>query len=888
MALDAALRWLSAHAFRFAVGFRSFLPRAPRPSLAIALSIVVCVAPVAQNMLPRSLAPISIAKADTKDDITQCLNIVGTAATAAADISKAIANPTYVACMAEAASLNPITLGAMAAVTGLWATNTSAFNNPEECNGYLVGKLLGLVAQGLEALIGDGSGFVADMLKSLIGQDGIDLIKQVAEYAGVDVDSEIANAKDEAQKEAMKKVKSLMGDLAQALGPLMHALECGCAAAGTAAIIKNAAEGVAGAAGACADLLLNPGKILAAMLDDPIGTLGAVGKAVCDGVAEVADVCGAAKELYEFGKSLVDAACEIPGACAGLEAAYEALSCIFGGCDDNVASPPSKFTQQPCAIGVWQATTNPFVPYCSCPAPYGLIAETGYQYSGLYQKQEQYDGLRCDKCPPGTGRNSQGFCSKCDPGATSDAGALVGNVKLQAGSPTASSDGSCSILYACADGSEYKADNSGCFTCPAGTHFSADRKTCWPDCLSAQINDASNNGACTCPKSDDGKTQILVGPNFVTCGVPKECPAWAPYNAATQSCKPFCSNPLQVYQQPTGDVVTEASACKWCPDGYEAVNNECKPAQKIAVETTTASPPKCEGNNIAVDYQCKPCPYGTQRGEGNTCESICSAGSAPKTQASVPPAAVDGAGQGGNLNLPAGGLQNSGANNIGAAGQSKPAGGMKPNANSLTDAAKGNVAAGAAQNGITNITSNDIQARTLADNICTQCQPNEQAITTTLMGKGYAISETVCVACPQGQVSQPGGKCHEPRQFTLVSLSPQRPNDRGREPAKRETRPATSKVDPREPVSGSETRPRQPRTPTGAEGKPQLKCPPGQIPQDGRCVTPRTAPQLSLPSMGGGSSAPGFGGGTRNPSSGGFSTTPITPRQNTDPNTKPF
>lgn len=850
------MRWLGACARRLGRGLIPLALKTSRGAIAIALSIALCATPFAQKILPRAFAPISMAKADTKDQISQCLNIVGTAADAATSISTAIANPTYVACMAEAASLNPLTIGAMGAVTGLWATNPGAFNSPAECNSYLVGKLLGLVAEGLDKLIGDGSGFVADMLESLIGQKGIDLIKQIAQYAGVDVDAEIATAQDEAKKEAMKKVKSLMGDLAQALGPLMHALECGCAAAGTAAIIKNAAEGVADAAGACADLLLNPGQLLGAMLDDPIGTLGAVGKAVCDGVAEVVDVCGAAKELYEFGKDLLEAACEIPGACAGLEAAYDALKCIFGSCDDNTASPPSKFEQQPCQVGVWQATTNPFVPYCSCPAPYGLISETGYAFSGIYKKQEQYDGLRCDTCPPGTGRNKEGFCSKCDPGTTSDAGALAGNVKLQPGSPAASTDGSCSILYACAEGSEYKADNSGCYTCPAGTHFSPDRKACWPDCLSAQVNDAKNYGACTCPVSADGKAQILVGPNFVTCGVPKECPTWAPYNPATQSCELYCKNPYKVYQQPTGDVVTEETACKWCPDGQEAVGNECKPQQKIAVETTTIT---CKDGKILVGNKCEECPYGTQRGAGNTCESVCPAGTHPRPQASMPKGGMDINAAGGKL---AAGLQNLSAQEA---------------------------AAGSQQN-LGKDVNTSAQPASLADQICVKCQANEQSVTTTMMAPGYSITESACMPCPAGQVSAPGGKCHDPRSFSTTIFTPRQEDPRRAAPPRRadptqkdsprKERPANRTIDPnaKGKASGTEALP---------QGQNKLKCPPGQVPQDGRCVTPRTAPQLSLPGMGGGSSAPGFGGGSRNPSSGGFSTSPRQ-TQPTNPNTKPF
>lgn len=850
MAHDAASLRLIAKIARALISFQTL-----KRAAALTLSVALILSPITQPLAPRALAPISLAKADTKDEIAQCLNIVGTAVTAAENISKAIANPEYVACMAEAASLNPVTIGAMAAVTALWATDTGAFNNPEECKGYLVGKLMGLVAQGLDSLIGDGSSFVAQMLESLIGQKGLDLIKQVAEYAGVDVDSEIATAKDEAKKEAMKKVKDLMGELAQALGPIMHSLNCGCSAAGTAAIIKNAAEGVAGAAGACADLLLNPGKLLDAMLDDPIGTLGAVGKAVCDGVAEVVDVCGAAKELYEFGKDLLEVACAIPGACAGLEAAYDTLKCFFSDCD-TTASPPSKFEQQPCQVGVWQATDNPFVPYCSCPAPYGLISEKGYQYSSLYKKQEEYDGLRCDKCPPGYGRNSQGFCSKCDAGTTSDAGALSGNVKLQPGSPTSSADGSCSILYACTDGSEYKADNSGCFTCPAGTHTSPDHKSCWANCLFGQINN-STSGACECPLSIDGKQQMLLGPDFSYCGVPKDCPIWAPYNPKTQSCEPFCKNPYQVYKQPTGDVVTEATACQWCPDGQEAVGNECKPQQKIAVETTTVV---CKDNKILVGGKCEECPYGTQRGAGNTCESVCPAGSAPKPQVSLP-RGITGEFASGDIALGKG-LQN-------------------PSAQDVASQAAGNLNKGV---------NTSPQPSTLADQICVKCQPNEQTQTSTIMGPGYAISETVCVACPKGEVSEPGGTCHSHRAFTIAPFNVRAPADRQRDDQRRrDTRPTPSKPESRTPPSGTEIDTKKLRAPSGTDAPPKtkLKCPPGQIPQNGECVTPRTAPQLSLPPMGGGSSAPGFGGGTRSPGAGGFSTTPV-PRQQNNVNPKPF
>src|ERR1044071_8412062 len=210
--------------------------------ISVALIALLILTPVSPLGLMPAFSPVSAAKADTKEDLKNCLNIVNAAVGAAAGIAGALADPEYAACISEAAAGNVITIGMMAAVTALWvAAWMDDFGNPGECKGKVAETLLGLVAQMINSLIGAGDSLIGGMLESLFGEEGVKLLQQIAVALGAeDYKKQFTQ---QLIDEAKEQVQSLLDELATALGPVMHYLNCGCAAAGTAAIIKNAGEG---------------------------------------------------------------------------------------------------------------------------------------------------------------------------------------------------------------------------------------------------------------------------------------------------------------------------------------------------------------------------------------------------------------------------------------------------------------------------------------------------------------------------------------------------------------------------------------------------------------------------------------------------------------------
>lgn len=842
-------------------GSRPFsLRRLAQRAVAVGLSLLLVFSPLSPLMLVKPLAPIAPAQATATDDLVSCLNIANAAVDAATDIAKAVANPEYTACIAEAAAGNVLTIGMMAAVTALWATDTSAFNNPGECNAFVAGKLLGLVAQGISALLGAGDGFVGDLLKSIIGQEGIDLIKDLAKYAGIDVDKAVADAKDEAAKqaaiEAKKAFDKLVQEFSTVAAPLMHYLSCGCAAAGTVAIVKNAGEGVAKAAGGCWDLLKDPTAIFQAIFDDPGAVAKAVVGAACDAVKEVVDVCGFASDVYDTLKQ----ACDIPGidyACDGVGKVGHAVYCVFFDCDESKPYDPlAGANSATCEPGQFDSASEWFHG-CKCPQPMGKKADVKYECGSLdYNTQTgtctptAKDGATCQVCDSneGTQKTSDGdsVCVKCTLGMTS-----------RNPDGTLTSDGSCSAQLICADDARLNVATNKCFKCGPGMHFSPDGQSCWPDCQAPLVNnpDPNSSHACGCPRTADGKYQELTGSSLDTCAVPTDCPWYAPRNAQTNACEPICTDTAQ-HAVPKGDVQI---ACEVCPDGKVSINNECK------YLSGTAAVAQCAPGQIHVDGVCEDCPYGTQKGEGNTCGPVCPAGSQPKAQT-----AKFTAGQV---------TQASSATLPGFFG--KQTGDISAKDLKAADNAQLRGLRNAGGSGGT---------PSLADQICVKCAENEQSVTLTSYGAGYSVSEQACMKCPEGQVSSPGGKCHKPFNFDVSVFSPQRP-DRDADKRKDGRRQPPEKSKPRTSTADPQGKPRLDGTPALTE-KPKIKCPPGQIPEGGRCRVPQArgapeAPQLDMPSFGGGSSAPGVSAPSRRSPSGGFNTTPVAP-QTSPYNPKPF
>ncbi len=832
--------------------------------MAIGLSLLLAFSPLSPLMLVKPLAPVAPAQASATDDLVNCLNIANAAVGAASDIASAIANPEYTACIAEAASGNVLTIGMMAAVTALWATNTSAFNNPGECNQFITSSLLGYVAKGIMALLGGGEGVLGDLLKSIIGEDGINLIKDLANYAGVDFDSEIANAKDAAAKEAAEQAKKLYKQLTETFSeiatPLMHSLSCGCAAAGTVAIVKNAGEGVAKSAGACWDVLTDPAALFSAILDDPGAVAKAVVGAACDAVKEAVDVCGFASDVYDTLKQ----ACDIPGidyACEGVGKVGHAVYCVFFDCDESKPYDPlAGANSATCALGQFDSDSEWFHG-CKCPQPYGKKADVQYECGSLdYNTQTgtckatAKNGATCQVCDANEGTqvasNGDSYCVKCALGMTS---------RNPDGSLTA--DGSCSAKLECADDERLNVKLNTCFKCGPGTHFSPDGQSCWPDCKAPLVNNTDPNSThgCACPPGANGEYQELTGANLDVCAAPASCPWYAPRNPKTNRCEPVCTDTSQVLVKEG-----EFERCETCLDGKVAVNNQCK------YLSGTAAVAQCGPEQIHANGVCEDCPYGTQKGEGNTCAPVCPSGSQPKAQAAKPTV-----GQA---------LKASAATLPGAFGKQ----GAEFSSKDMQ----------AAQNAklMQPRNAGDTKGQpSLADQICVKCAENEQSVTLTSYGNGYSVSEQACMKCPDGEVSSPGGKCHKPYDFSISVLTPRHERDPGkrkddRRPPREKDKPRTSKADPKgQPkIDGTVVLPKGSDAQTP---KPKPKCPPGQIPSDGGCHVPRakgtpTAPELDMPSFGGGSSAPGLSGPPGR-GSGGFRTTP-TPPPSSATNPKPF
>lgn len=906
---------------------KSKLLHVTRGFLALCLSFVLVFTPFSPLMMSKTLAPISAAKADAKQDLKDCLDIMSKTVDAAKAVAEAVADPQYLACAGQVAALNPVTIAMVGAVTAFWATNTSSFSDPASCKEKVTETMLGFIADQLSSVLSDPSGLVYKILSGIIGKSGVAMINDLAGYFGFDFDKAIADEKDPVALAALLTKKevfdSLVSTLTQALSPLMFQLNCGCYIAGTAAIIKHQAEEIGKSGDACLSLLLNPGAILGAFLDDPLGTLGVVGKAVCNATAEIVDICGAAGAVVGFFGDMMDAACEIPGVCSTLGAVADTIACWFTDCDEPKPPPPPP----QCPPNEWvQASNGGIGNSCVCSAPMGKVTSTKqfkytdygtYQAGSYAEKEETIAGVTCKECGPGSGINDKGFCEKCEVGFSS---------KNADGSYTPGAK--CTANYFCGSDEHYKADNSGCYSCPEGQKFNPTNNGCWPVCESHLVND-SKSGQCVCPPTAEGKPQQLVGQNLDTCSVLADCdPSYMSYvylDVKSNGCVMRCPDPRQYYGTTnTSSTEVKKFECLACPEGHAAVDNVCKDFSGLMSGTFV----KCGDNEIhGKDGICTKCEAGTEKGEGDTCVPSCPEGS--EFNEDFKKAFND-----------AGGNWKTSADKL-LAGQ---------NAGGLASQGIGNQIKGA---------SASSSSGSSLPPYCTRCGENEQSITLTMSGNGYSKTERVCAKCPEGQVSKPGGRCYNPIIFQTTSLTPQlspegaavpkapgnpkaktyTPEEMGKpstggltqkpkENSKNKGTAALPKTDPSDGLKGTTALPKQ---------KPleraKTTCPPGQVQQSGVCVFPRTAaptptpqaPQLNMPSMGGGSSAPSFqapsaaapsgttalpkqGGGASGTAvlprqqggspqgtavqprqqGGGFQGTPVLPQQNNSGNSKPF
>lgn len=766
------------------------------------VALLFLFAPVNPLTLWRATSPITAAHANqTTDDLKKCLAImtaagqaVGAVTEAAGAISTALADPTYAACMAEAASPNPITIGFMGAMTAIFIAQTAGgeqpFSDPASCNQAVKNLLVQTIAGALKDMIDDE--LVGGMLKSILPDAAVDLVREVASAAAGEVAPALA--------------ESLM----KSLGPLSHYLECGCAAAGTAAIvyeagkaIAEAGKGVVEAAGACGDLASaffdNPVGVVGAILDDPGLVLTAIAEAVC-GIGETTQtVCNVAGFVIDIAK----AACEATGACQAVGVVWDGVkeigstvACFFTNCDD----PPPPSPPPACAPGTTVQTSLTQGAPCQCQAPNGWVWETQYVFSPLAGIEFPQDVRVCRACSANEGQ-ANGWCVKCPTGFTKDP-----------------ATGTCSRPIVCAPGSIVNADNTGCWTCPGGTQFSSDGKACVRACPANRPDMVFNEtvqtappagypqtagfapwrgGDCRCPGNtyDNGEACVAIP----TCGVDMS------FNVSLQACVPACG-PSGIL----GPVIDGRRECVACPNGQVAADGQC------------VDP--CGAGQVRVGGTCVYCPGGSQpsgatnvAGEQLSCSSVCGPGSAyapPLTSANLRDLTPGASGQTNATaaaQLGAALFQQGGVKiqPVEIAWQTNlPGGGAAPSS-SASDGSRGSRAA----------------------DRCRPCGADQITVTTSYMtSSGGVIEEKSCTSCPRGQVANAAGnRCVPNIQAVLAAL--RRPGRTG--PTSDAPPPGTV---PRAIARPPQTPPRQP--PSGVAATPRaapaasapLRCPPGRVP----------------------------------------------------------
>lgn len=777
------------------------------PSVALFIGLVIAA----------QLAPVSGAHANpTSDKLKECLNIgsavvdgVEAGVTAAAKVAQALADPTNAACMGEAASGNPVTIGFMAAMTGIFAAMTAdgqqPFHDAAGCNQAIKDTLAGLIGQALDGIL--NSGLAGDILESILPDAAVDLIREVASQVAAGVSTQLADA------------------LIAALGPVGHYLECGCAAAGVAAIVYDAALEVAGAAkkvahaaDACSNLIQqlwdDPTAFAGALLSDPGAVVAAVVGAVC-GLHETTEaICSAAAFIWEVGA----AACEATGICQAAEAFYEGLSdvgeaiaCFFSDCSEPTPPAPPP----PCAEGQQKGQ---LLASCTCTGKnMGWVWEQTTVSSGLYNQTFIEQASVCRTCRPTEGKLGDS-CVKCPVGFQQDP-----------------ATGQCSKPLICPAGAIIKPDNSGCMACPAGTKFGTDGR-CTPDCsakpwlsLKAGYNDPPagyyqasmpagvsiapwGGGICSCPEGQYN--------NGSACVSAVQCPPYAEPDQAAGTCKPYCTNPRQYW-----NTSTEVPSCVTCPDG------------KVSVDNTCVDP--CETGEIRAGNQCITCPEGTiasddtnKVGESFACGPTCRPGST--YAAPPPPSSGNTAGYdispgtaNGTIFPPlqvmtdAGGQRRTDAIiNAGAKAGVADIGQKAANATGAGAAAAAGAKGAAGNFNFKQGGAGKNNAGGKQNDSCRPCAANERYVTMTMVtGSGNAITQAACLACPKGQLaSRDNASCKPDIAGLLASLR----SNRERQP------PTTTTTTPRAPT------PRQPPAARAPASTPSpraaLRCPPGRVP----------------------------------------------------------
>src|SRR5262249_25619672 len=157
--------------------------------------------------------------------------------------------------------------------TALWAADVGGAGSIQsvgDCKSFIAHKATQYIAMGLDGAINQ-IGLLKGMLQGIIGEKGVALIDMIAGNSDSSkmgainqkpagsadqmLQQQQAQLRAQADQEIKESVDKAIDELSTALGPLMHFLDCGCEAVGTAVAVKNLVNTIPGAADKCADLL---------------------------------------------------------------------------------------------------------------------------------------------------------------------------------------------------------------------------------------------------------------------------------------------------------------------------------------------------------------------------------------------------------------------------------------------------------------------------------------------------------------------------------------------------------------------------------------------------------------------------------------------------------
>ncbi|QCK87888.1 hypothetical protein E8L99_20085 [Phreatobacter aquaticus] len=735
------------------------------------------------------------------DKLKDCMGVVGAVvhgvdavAEGAVKVADALADPTYAQCVSQAAAGDPFTIAAMAAMTGIYVATTAGgnepFTDPASCNAAIGSFVATQIADFLSGLIEDPDSLIGSALRSMLPEAAIDVINAVAHEAAGDIG------------------KALGDKFMAALGPIGEYLKCGCAAAGTAAIVKNVAEDIVNAATAagksaeaCADLggmiLEDPRAVVGALFDDPGAVVAAVVDAVCGINKTTKEICGTIGEIYQTAKEVCDAVHVCPGLeeiWGGVKDVGHSIGCFFSNCSDD--PPPPTGPPAACSPGTTYQTLSD-TRTCSCTLPNGWKTVWTPVYSSLnggYIDTQVYTCAACSSAET----NVDGWCRACPHGFNRDA-----------------ATGQCSRPIICSPGSLINADNTGCWTCPAGFQFNTGGTGCTPSCAARpwlQYNASANDrpagyndamfapyagGACQCPSG-----QYDTGSS---CAAIPVC-ASGSFDQKAGRCIPSCGNSAV----PSGRFIDGVETCDQCPNGQRNIDGTCRTP--------------CASDQIRSGDSCMTCPGGTQisggrggNGEYLSCASVCGPGStfqAAPFQAVTQANGSIGAGLQGTMAPGAGGPLAQAAGSIGgnhvvagaeiAIQSTLPGGGMAGSAGTGGGAAPAPT--------------------------CRPCADNERSVAVTMVtASGGSITQNQCAACPPGQISnRKGDQCIGRVAGLFPAIRRAVPRDVA--PPARETPPRAAPARPATPTERAAPQPQRPATAQPAAAREPLRCPPGRVP----------------------------------------------------------